>query len=61
MDPLVDLFSFIKNNDLKEEKEAVNLLNDSNKNIKAQSLELTKNEKRCKLFKGSHDRIPSPS
>ena len=50
MDPSVDLFSFIKNNDLKEEKEAVNLLNDTNENIKAQRLELTKNEKRCKLF-----------
>ena len=49
MDPFGDLFSFIKKNDLKEEKEVVNLLRDTDKNIKAQRLELTKNEKRCKL------------
>ena len=49
MDPFGDLFSFIKKNDLKEEKEVKNLDSDTDENIRAQRLDLTKNEQICKL------------
>ena len=49
MDPFGDLFSFINRNDLKEEKEVKNLDSDTDENIRAQRLDLSKNEQICKL------------
>ena len=49
MDPFGDLFSFINRNDLKEEKEVKNLVSDTDENIRAQRLDLTKKEQICKL------------